>query len=200
MSLVWRPKLNDIGMNGEVLIMAIAQVIVAALMIFGTVNAAEPLPVEAVEEVDLDLYCGTWYEIARLPNSFQRKCDCNTTAEYSKLPQGRIRVVNRCRKVDGTIAIAEGIARKKDPNGANSKLEVRFAPSWLGWIPFVWGTYWVIDLAPDYSHAVVGEPSRKYLWILSRTPNLSTTTRDAIFEKLRIMGYDTSLLVFSRHE
>jgi len=165
------------------------------LLVTGGVNAHEPLPVTPVEQVDLSRYCGTWYEIARLPNRFQRQCACSTSAEYSLLPNGRIRVVNRCRKADGTIAVAEGVARRDDPNGSSAKLKVRFAPSWLGWISFVWGTYWIIDLSPDYSYAVVGEPSRKYLWILSRTEEMESLVYDQILSHLRTMGYETDRLI-----
>jgi apolipoprotein D and lipocalin family protein len=164
------------------------------------VRASEPLPIAAIDSVDLERYSGVWHEIARLPNKFQRECDCNTTAEYSLLPDGKIRVVNRCRKVDGTYAEAEGIARKEDNDSSNAKLKVRFAPSWLGWLPFVWGTYWIIDLAPDYSYAVVGEPSRKYLWVLARAPKLDDAVRDQIMARLKGMKYDTEKIMFSKHE
>ena len=170
------------------------------LTIISNVMAEEPLPVTTVEQVDLNRYCGTWYEIAHLPNWFQRKCAGNTTAEYSILPDGRIRVVNRCGKADGGVITAEGIARKKDRNGSNSKLEVRFAPSWLGWLPMVWGSYWIIDLGSDYSYAAVGDPSRKYLWILSRTKSLDPAVRDAIIKRLKIMGFDTEKLIYTRQE
>jgi apolipoprotein D and lipocalin family protein len=163
----------------------------------GSSKADEPSPVTPVENVDLQRYAGKWYEIARLPNKFQRKCESNTTAEYSLLPDGKIRVVNSCRKADGTYTEAEGIARKEDPDGTNARLKVRFAPSWLGWLPFVWGTYWVIDLASDYSYAVVGEPSRKYLWILSRTPEMSEDIREPILARLKTMGYDTEKLIYT---
>lgn len=167
------------------------------LLMTGAVAAQEPLPVTPVDQVDLNRYCGTWYEIARLPNRFQRQCACSTSAEYSLLPNGRIRVVNRCRKADGTVAVAEGVARRDDPNGSSAMLKVRFAPSWLGWIPFVWGTYWIIDLSPDYSYAVVGEPSRKYLWILSRTREMESSAYDQILSRLRTMGYETDRLIKS---
>jgi apolipoprotein D and lipocalin family protein len=178
-------------------IVGIAGVILAAI---STVLAVEPLPVTAVEQVGLDRYCGTWYEIAHLPNWFQRKCACNTTAEYSRRPDGKIRVINRCRKADGSYAVAEGIARKRDSNGSNAKLEVRFAPSWLGWIPFVWGTYWIIDLAPDYSYAAVGDPSRKYLWILSRTPRMDSAVCADLLGRLKNMGFKVDRLVFTTQD
>jgi len=168
--------------------------------IAGNVIAGQPSPVTTVEQVDLNRYCGTWYEIARLPNRFQSDCAGNTTAEYSMLSDGRIRVVNRCGKSDGGIITAEGIARKKDRNGSNSKLEVRFAPSWLGWLPMVWGSYWIIDLAPDYSYAAVGDPSRKYLWILSRTKSLDPAIREVIVNRLKLMGFDTDKLIYTHQE
>lgn len=169
-------------------------------MLFGEAMAQRPLPVTPVEQVDLNRYCGTWYEIARFPNSFQRKCACCTSAEYSLLQDGKIKVVNRCQKADGSFSIAEGIAKKEDQNDSNAKLKVRFAPSWLSWIPFVWGNYWIIDLAPDYSYAVVGEPSRKYLWILSRAKNIEQTEYEKIIGRLKGMGYDTDKLILSDQE
>ncbi len=177
--------------------------IILAIIVFtlsGVIMAEEPLPITPVEQVDLGRYCGTWYEIARLPNSFQRKCTCCTSAEYSLLENGMIKVVNRCRKADGSFSVAEGIAKKEDPKGSNAKLKVRFAPSWLGWIPFVWGTYWIIELAPDYSYAVVGEPSRKYLWILSRAKKIEQSQYEKIVSRLKGMGYDTDKLIKSDQE
>ena len=177
-------------------------IIMAFMAIASAVNliAAETSPVTPVDDVDLERYSGVWYEIARLPNKFQRECDGNTTAEYTLRDDGKIRVINRCRKTDGSYIEAEGIARREDADGSNARLKVRFAPSWLGWLPFVWGTYWVIDLAPDYSYAVVGEPSRKYLWILSRSTEIDESVRGEISDRLEAMGYETEKLIFTRHE
>jgi len=174
---------------------------IAAILLpisLGAVLAAEKAEVIAVENVDLNRYCGIWYEIARLPNWFQRKCDCNTTAEYILLPDNRIKVINRCLKADSSLISVQGIARKEDENGPNAKLKVRFAPSWIGWLPFVWGTYWILDLAPDYSYAAVGDPSRKYLWILSRTPQLDNSVYDSIISRMRNMGFDTDRLILTK--
>lgn len=184
--------------RGEV--MAVIGMAAIVLLVTASVMAQESSPVTPVEQVDLSRYCGTWYEIARLPNRFQRQCACSTSAEYSLLPNGTIRVVNRCRKADGSLAVAEGIARKDDPNGSNAKLKVRFAPSWLNWLPFVWGTYWIIDLAPDYSYAVVGEPSRKYLWILSRSREMEPSVYEEILGRLKSMGYRTDELISAEHK
>lgn len=148
-----------------------------------------------VPEVDLSRYMGTWYEIARLPNSFQTKCVSDVTANYTLLDDGTVQVVNRCRKDNGEMNEAKAIARKADKDGPNSKLEVRFAPAWLSFLPFVWGEYWIIDLAPDYSYAAVGGSDRKYLWILSRTPSMDATTYQQILERIKRKGYDLTGLI-----
>ena len=162
----------------------------------GDDNAKRPL--EVVPSVDLSRYVGTWYEIARLPNSFQKKCIGDVTANYTLLDDSTVKVVNRCRKENGEMTEAEGKARRKSEDEPSSKLQVRFAPGWLSWLPFVWGNYWVIDLAEDYSYAVVGEPNREYLWILSRTPKIEDAVYERILERIREKGYDTSSLVKTR--
>ena len=158
-------------------------------------NDASKRSLQVVPSVDLKRYMGTWYEIARLPNPFQKKCISDVTAFYTILEDGTIRVVNRCRTETGEFIESEGKARRKSDDEPNSKLEVRFAPAFLSFLPMVWGKYWVIDLAPDYSYAVVGEPNREYLWILSRTQAMTQETYDAIALKLRERGYDPAGLV-----
>jgi apolipoprotein D and lipocalin family protein len=156
-------------------------------------------PLEVVPSVDLVRYAGTWYEIARLPNSFQKKCVSDVTANYTLLDDGQIKVANRCRCEDGTFTEAEGRARRADKNGPNTKLEVRFAPAFLSFLPFVWGKYWIIDLADDYSFAVVGEPNREYLWILGRSSKLDEEQFNKIIERIKIKGYDVSKLIKTKH-
>jgi apolipoprotein D and lipocalin family protein len=157
-------------------------------------NSSKP-PLGVVPSIDLNRYIGTWYEIARLPNRFQKKCTGDVTATYTLLNDGTIKVVNRCRTENGEMTEAEGKARRASDDEPNSKLEVRFAPGWLSWLPFVWGNYWVIDLADDYSYAVVGEPDREYLWILSRTPRMDDAVYQRVLENIRNHGYDTEALV-----
>lgn len=168
----------------------------AAVLLAGTLalaampaGAADPLPV--VPQLDLARYAGQWHEIARYPNFFERNCARDVTANYTRNADGTITVVNACRKEDGSIQSAEGLARVVAP----AKLEVRFAPAWLGWLPFLWGDYWVIDLASDYSYAVVGEPSREYLWILARDPRMDEATYTRIAGNLARFGYDAAKLV-----
>jgi apolipoprotein D and lipocalin family protein len=145
-------------------------------------------PLRTVAHVDLSRYLGTWYEIASFPQRFQRGCTA-TTATYTLRDDGNIDVLNRCRKdaIDGPEKSAHGRARVID-EVTNAKLEVSF------FRPF-WGDYWIVDLAADYSYAVVGHPGRDYLWILARTPTLAEATYQAIIARLHAQGYDTSRLV-----
>jgi apolipoprotein D and lipocalin family protein len=155
--------------------------------------AAAPLPTQ--EWVDLGRYAGRWYEIARLPNRFQDQCAGDVVAIYTALPDGRVTVVNECRRKNGQTARAEGVARRADEKGPASRLKVRFAPAWLSFLPVVWGDYWIVELDPDYRHAVVGDPSRKYLWILSRSPVMDTTTFESLVAAAGRLGFDTARLV-----
>jgi apolipoprotein D and lipocalin family protein len=148
-----------------------------------------------VADLDITRYVGTWHEIARLPFRFQDQCVSDVTATYSLRPDGNITVVNRCRTKDGGTSEASGIAKRASADGPNSKLKVRFAPGWLSFLPFVWGDYWVIELAPDYSYAVVGEPGRAYLWVLSRTPSMDEAVLERVLEAVRQSGYDLSRLI-----
>ncbi len=154
-------------------------------------------PVRPVAHVDLARYAGRWHEIARCPNRFQAKCVGETTADYDLLPDGQIRVVNACRKADGTMARVEGRARLATPGGRTSTLKVRFAPGFLSFLPFVWGDYWVLDLTDDYRAALVGSPDRKYLWILARTPTLDEATYQRMVATAAAQGFDVTRLVKS---
>lgn len=155
-------------------------------------NAAQPLA--TIPALDVKRYMGTWYEIARFPNSFQDKCVGYTTATYSVREDGRVNVVNRCRRNDGATDVAEGVARQ--PGGPGSpKLEVRFAPAIVSFLPMVWGDYWVIDLDPAYTLSAVSEPKRAYLWILSRTPTVDPAAYDALLKRLAAQGLDMKRLV-----
>ena len=159
----------------------------ALALLAGCAHAPAGPPLQTVDRVDLNRYAGTWYEIATIPMSFQKGCT-GVTATYTLRPDGDVDVLNTCRKerVDGELKTARAKAWSVDPS--NAKLEVRFF-----W-PFH-GSYWIIDLDPDYRWAVVGHPSREYLWILSRTPRMDDATYDGILSRLRAQSYDLSLLV-----
>jgi apolipoprotein D and lipocalin family protein len=163
-----------------------------------------PLPtLQTVPSVDLQRYMGAWHQVALIPNRFQKQCVANTKAEYALLETGQVRVTNSCTKADGQNEKAEGRARlakeaklSDQKSLSPPKLQVRFAPAWLGWLDAVWGNYWVIQLAEDYRYAVVGEPGREFLWVLAREPKLKPEDRTAIEARLKEQGYDPARLVW----
>lgn len=149
---------------------------------------------ETVPRVDLDRYLGIWYEVSRLPNWFQDQCVANVSAEYRRLDNGDIEVINRCLNEDGRLDDAHGIARVVEIT-SNAQLKVSFV-SLFGWHLF-WGDYWIIGLADDYSYAVIGTPSRDYGWVLSRTTSLSPEASAEVRQLLIRNGYDPEKFVFT---
>lgn len=162
-----------------------------------SVRAQTPPPVRTVERVDLDRYLGDWYEIAKYPNRFQKKCATDVRASYARRSDGRLDVVNRCRAADGAAVEVEGVARVEDAR-TFAKLKVRFAPAYLSFLPMVWGDYWILGLADDYSWVVVGSPDRKYLWILARTPVLDPARLNAAHAAASANGFDIARLEATR--
>ncbi len=167
------------------------------LLSLSAAHAAETAPLPTISSLDVPRYMGRWYEIAKFPNWFQRRCVGDTTAEYQALEGQQVRVINRCRKADGMIE-AIGLARQVD-GPKSAKLKVRFAPGWLSFIPLVWGDYWVVDLDPSYQLAAVSSPERDYLWVLSRTPQVDPERYKALLERLDGLGLDTKKLELTRH-
>ncbi len=150
----------------------------------------------AVPELDLERYQGKWYQIAFIPNWFQRKCTSQATAEYWLNSDGTVSVINACQRKDGETEIAEGLAKVNPQYMKNSVLKVRFANCPLTkFLPFVWGDYWVIDLDSDYRYSVVGEPGRKFLWILGREPQMDEITYTLLLDKIAGQGYDIERIV-----
>ncbi len=150
-------------------------------------------PVKTIASLDVPRYLGTWYEIAKFPNWFQRKCASNTKAVYSIKPDGNLRVLNSCKQADGEVSEAEGAARQIGAKDS-PKLEVRFAPAWLSFLPMVWGNYWVIDLDSQYQLAAVSDPRREYLWILSRMPQLDPKAYEELLGRLQAQQFDVRKL------
>lgn len=167
------------------------------LTVFGAAALAQDpakTPLRLVPDVDFERYQGRWYEIARLPNRFQKRCLGDVSADYRLKPNGDISVVNQCRAEGGERIDAEGVAHPAGKGQPKSVLKVRFAPSFLSFLPMVWGDYQVMALAPDYSHALVGAPSREYLWILSRTPRMDDATYNALVKEAAAQGFDVAML------
>ena len=169
----------------------------ATLLVAGTASAqTDPTalqPLQPIASLDVARYQGTWFEIAKYPNSFQKKCVRNTRADYQPQSNGTLQVLNRCVMADGHSNEALGTARQV--GGTNSpKLEVRFAPAWLSFLPLVWGDYWVIDIDPQYQLVAVSEPKREYLWVLSRTPKVEAVAYQALLTRLAQRGFDLKRL------
>lgn len=150
-------------------------------------------PVHAVPALDVPRYMGQWYEIAKFPNRFQKKCVADTVAQYTLLTSGRVRVTNRCRMANGEMDEAVGMARQVGAKNS-PKLKVRFAPEWLSFLDAVWGDYWVLDIDPAYQLVAVGEPSREYLWVLSRTPTVPAPEYQALLRRLEAQDFDVNKL------
>ena len=177
----------------------IAALLMALLLALTLGQAAHASEVTSVPSLDLDRYAGKWLEIARFPNRFQAMCIGNVSADYRRRDDGEIDVINRCKNTDGKLEQAIGRGRVVDAV-SRARLKVRFAPAWLAWLPQGWGDYWILDLAPDYSLAAVGDPSRQYLWILARQPVLPAGAYDALLARLAAQGFDVAKLVITKQE
>ena len=156
--------------------------------------ATEP---KVVSHLDLLKYQGQWFEIARFPNPFQKKCQKNVTARYRLLEDGFIEVINSCEQKGGAINSVTGLAKQQSPE-STSKLGVSFFDI-FGWRP-VWGDYWVLDIDADYQVAVVGDQNRKYGWVLARNTSLSKIQTDRALSAFDKNGYDSQKLIFTAHD
>jgi apolipoprotein D and lipocalin family protein len=152
----------------------------ALLALLAGCVSAPTLPLPTVASVDLGRYTGAWYEVASLPNRFQKQCVADTQARYRQTGAD-IEVVNRCRTADGKVEDITGIA-KVVPDSGNAKLRVSF------FRPF-YGDYWVLALGPDYRWVLVGEPTRQFGWVLSRTPALAPADLDTALARAEALGY-----------
>lgn len=148
-------------------------------------------PLVPVPSLDLERYAGRWYEIARLPNSFEDPACLTVTADYTLRPDKTVEVVNTCVLADD-VDRSVGVARRPDP-AAPSKLEVSF------FRPF-YGKYWVIGLDPEYRWALVAEPKGQYLWLLSRTPKLEPAVESEVMGRIEAAGYPLAALIKPANE
>ncbi|MBA1204881.1 lipocalin family protein [Pseudomonas capeferrum] len=168
----------------------------AVLLIGGCATTPEDsLAPKTAGEVDLKRYEGKWFELARLPMYFQRDC-AQSEAHYNLRTDGTVGVLNRCRTLEGEWQSAEGSATLQTP-GQTDRLWVEFDNWFSRLLPGVAkGDYWILYVDQRYRTALVGSPDRKYLWILSRTPNLPAVEREHLLAKARQQGYDTSRMIW----
>lgn len=167
------------------LLQKIAKIVLIGSLLLKPTTTTLSQTLQTVPFVDLKKYAGKWYEIASYPQHFQKDCNC-TTAEYTLSDKNYVIVENRCNKGNpkGKVSYIKGKAFIVE-NSGNAKLKVQFF-----W-PFK-GKYWIIDLAEDYSYAVVGHPNRKYLWILSRTATMNENIYQQLISKIQEKGFDIS--------
>ena len=156
--------------------------------------SAEP---KAVDAIDVQKYAGRWYEVARLPMYFQRNCASDVQAKYSLNADKTIKVRNQCLNKEGELDVSEGVAYPQ--NDGNSQLKVSFLPKGLRWVPFSKGDYWVLRVDEDYQVALVGGPSHRYLWLLSRTPDVDEAVIEDYLNTAKAQGYDLSKLIRTKH-
>ncbi|MEO8248699.1 MAG: lipocalin family protein [Burkholderiales bacterium] len=159
----------------------VACAIALASVLYGCATEKANPPLPTVPSVDLKSYMGDWYEIARLPNDFQKQCVADTQAHY-ELAGDKVKVVNRCRTGSGEIDQAKGVAHAVEGSG-NAKLRVSF------FRPF-YGDYWILAFGPDRQWVLVGEPGRENSWVLSRSPTLPEAQLDAALDRAAALGFD----------
>ncbi len=166
--------------------------VLGLILMISSILGAKPAPLTTVKNVDLERYLGRWFQLAYFPNKFQPQGAAVTTADYSLDSKGDIIVLNT------SWANPDMKGEKKDitgkafrVKGSTAKLKVQFF-----W-PFR-GDYWIIGLdQKDYSYAVVSEPKRKYLWILTREQSMDSVTYNAILQDLKSRGFDLSNLALT---
>ena len=191
---MWRHWGHTQGLEGvtkEMIDTLIAITVIITTVVALAAGVDRKSELEVVGAVDLSRYAGRWYEIARLPNRFEKKCADSITATYTLRSDGKVDVVNRCRKANGGYTTAKGKAKIVDKK-TNAKLKVTFF-----W-PF-YGDYWILDLGSNYEYAVVGAPNRDYLWILSRTPQLDEQLYQRLLAKMAARGFDTARMIRTPH-
>ena len=147
--------------------------------------------------VDLDRFVGSWFEIARLPDKHDLDCLSDTRATYARTEDG-LRLLSLCRRPDGSIKRSTGRARLAD-DATQARFRISYAPAAMDFLPFVWSEYTIIDVADDYSTAVIGTADRKHLWLLARKPSIDDDVRKDFINKARAQGFDTSALAYTQH-
>ncbi|MGB9192051.1 MULTISPECIES: lipocalin family protein [unclassified Acinetobacter] len=179
----------------------LAKIAVGGAVLLGlgvaTMAYAQTKPLQTVEKVELDKYLGVWYEVARKPLYFQNKCDRDVTATYTVNENGNVVVDNRCYTKEGNLTQSIGEAFIENAP-FNTKLTVSFLPEAIRWLPFGRGDYWVLKLDENYQTVLVGEPRRKYMWVLSRTPQPDQAVVNEYLEYAKSLGYDVGDVIHTK--
>jgi apolipoprotein D and lipocalin family protein len=188
---------NSIAKAGKILTkIAVGSAILAGLCAVTMAYAkTEPLP--TVSKIELDRYLGTWYEVARKPLSFQNKCDRNVSAQYTLNENGNVQVDNRCYGKEGQLYQSIGEAFVQNAP-YNSKLKVSFLPEMVRWLPVGRGDYWILKIDENYQTVLVGEPDRKYMWILSRDPQPKQAVIQEYLDYAQSVGYNLDDVIHTK--
>ena len=180
----------------------LAKIAVGGVILLGlaatTMVYAQAKPLHVADKVELDKYLGVWYEIARKPMSFQNQCDSNVTATYTFNENGNVLVDNRCTMKDGQQSHAIGEAFVQNAP-FNTKLKVSCLPEAIRWLPAGRGDYWISKIDENYQTVLVGEPSRKYMWVLSRDPHPDPRVVNEYLDYAKSVGYDLKNLIRTKH-
>ena len=180
----------------------LAKIAVGGVILLGlaatTMVYAQAKPLHVADKVELDKYLGVWYEIARKPMSFQNQCDSNVTATYTFNENGNVLVDNRCTMKDGQQSHAIGEAFVQNAP-FNTKLKVSFLPEAIRWLPAGRGDYWILKIDENYQTVLVGEPSRNYMWVLSRDPHPDPRVVNEYLDYAKSVGYDLKNLIRTKH-
>ena len=182
--------------------LSLAKIAVGGVILVGlgamTISYAQAKPLAVAEKVELDRYLGVWYEIARKPLHFQKKCDHDITAIYTLNENGNVVIENRCYSKNGTLNQAMGEAFIENPP-FNSKLKVSFLPEGIRWLPVGRGDYWILKIDEDYQTVLIDEPERKYMWVLSRTAHPDEAVIQHYLDYAKTLGYRLNDVIRSKH-
>ncbi len=182
------PYISALGPQAVTAISALVAAVVAK-------NAKKALASAA--HVDLDRFVGSWFEVARLPDRQDKDCVSDARVTYARTDNG-LRLLSLCRRDNGTIRRSTGRAKLAD-DATQARFKISYSHSALDALPFVWSDYTIIDVADDYSTAIVGAADRKHLWFLARQPAVADPAHQDFMNKARAQGFDTSALVYTRH-
>jgi len=182
------PYVSTLGPQAITAVSALVAAVVAK-------NAKKALASAA--HVDLDRFVGSWFEIARLPDKQDQECVSDARATYARTEDG-LRLLSLCRRADGSIRRSTGRAKLVD-DATQSRFKISYSSPTLDLLPFLWSDYTIIDVADDYSTAIVGAVDRKHLWLLARQPTVDEAGRKDFLNKARAQGFDTSALVYTQH-